>query len=83
MINKGTKTANSPSGNKIEISIVIPVYNEEDNVWPLYDNLEPVLSKLGRNYEVILVDDGSKDDTYNKLRQLHEKNNHFKVIKGK
>ena len=61
------------SGSKIEISVVIPVYNEEDNVWPLYDNLEPVLSKLGRNYEVILVDDGSKDGTYNKLRQLHEK----------
>lgn len=81
MKNKETETANSLSGSKIEISVVIPVYNEEDNVWPLYDNLEPVLLKLGRNYEVILVDDGSKDGTYNKLRQLHEKNNHFKVIK--
>lgn len=81
MKNKETKNTNNLSGSKIEISVVIPVYNEEDNVWPLYDNLEPVLSKLGRNYEVILVDDGSKDGTYNKLRQLHEKNNHFKVIK--
>lgn len=81
MKNKETETANSLSSSKIEISVVIPVYNEEDNVWLLYDNLEPVLSKLGRNYEVILVDDGSKDSTYNKLRQLHEKNNHFKVIK--
>lgn len=81
MINKETQAANNLTGSKIEISIVIPVYNEEDNVWPLYNNLEPVLSKLGRNYEVILVDDGSKDDTYNKLQQLHEKNNHFKIIK--
>ena len=81
MKNQETKTANSLPGSKIEISVVIPVYNEEDNVWPLYDNLEPVLSKLGRNYEVILVDDGSKDGTYGKLRQLHEKNNHYKVIK--
>src|SRR4030042_1000404 len=81
MKNQETKTANSLPAGKIEISVVIPVYNEEDSVWPLYDNLEPVLSKLGRNYEVILVDDGSKDGTYNKLRQLHEKNNHFKVIK--
>jgi glycosyltransferase involved in cell wall biosynthesis len=81
MNNKETKTANSLSSSKIEISVVIPVYNEEDNVGLLYDNLEPVLSKLGRNYEVVLIDDGSKDGTYNKLRQLHEKNNHFKVIK--
>ncbi|MCL5070910.1 MAG: glycosyltransferase family 2 protein [Actinobacteria bacterium] len=81
MNNKETKTANNSTDSKTEISVVIPVYNEEDNVWLLYDNLEPVLSKLGRNYEVILVDDGSKDGTYNKLRQLHEKNNHFKVIK--
>jgi len=81
MKNKETKTVNNLSSSKIEISIVIPVYNEEDNVWLLYDNLEPVLSKLGINYEVILVDDGSSDGTYNKLRQLHEKNNHFKIIK--
>ncbi len=81
MKNKETKTANSLSGSKVEISIVIPVYNEEDNIWLLYDNLEPVLSKLGRNYEVILVDDGSKDGTYNKLLELHKKNNHFKIIK--
>lgn len=81
MKNKETKNTNSLPAGKIEISVVIPVYNEDDNVWLLYDNLEPVLSKLCRNYEVILVDDGSKDGTYNKLRQLHEKNNHFKVIK--
>jgi len=81
MKNQETKTANSLSGSKIEISVVIPVYNEEDNIWPLYNNLEPVLLKLGRNYEVLLVDDGSKDDTYGKLSQLHEKNNKFKIIK--
>jgi glycosyltransferase involved in cell wall biosynthesis len=81
MKNKETKTADSLSDSKIEISIVIPVYNEEDNVWLLYDNLRPVLLKLGRSYEVILIDDGSKDDTYNKLLQLHEKDNHFKIIK--
>jgi len=81
MKNEETETVNNLPGSKIEISIIIPVYNEEDNVWPLYDNLEPVLSNLGRNYEVILVDDGSKDSTYNKLKQLHEKNSHFKVIK--
>jgi glycosyltransferase involved in cell wall biosynthesis len=81
MKNMEIKTENSLPVSKIEISVVVPVFNEEDNVWPLYDNLEPVLSKLGRNYEVILVDDGSKDGTYNKLLQLHEKNKHFKVIK--
>lgn len=81
MKNTEPKPVDSLSDSKIEISIVIPVYNEEDNVWLLYNNLKPVLSKLGRSYEVILIDDGSKDGTYNKLLQLHEKDNHFKIIK--
>lgn len=78
--NEIKKTDDIPE-NKTDISIVIPVYNEEDNVQPLYENLEPVLSKLGRTYEVILIDDGSKDSTYGKLLELHKKNNNFKVIK--
>ncbi|MCD6280980.1 MAG: glycosyltransferase [Deltaproteobacteria bacterium] len=44
-----------------KVSVVIPVYNEEDNLESLFERLMPVMSSLGREYEVILVDDGSTD----------------------
>jgi len=44
-----------------ELSVVIPVYNEEANVEPLLTELFGVLRELGRTYEVICVDDGSRD----------------------
>ena len=43
------------------LSIVIPVYDEEAGLQPLFDRLYPALDKLGRSYEVIFVDDGSRD----------------------
>ncbi len=43
------------------LSVVIPVYNEEAGLQPLFDRLYPALDKLGRSYEVIFVDDGSCD----------------------
>jgi len=43
------------------LSIVIPVYNEEAGLQPLFDRLYPALDQLGRSYEVIFVDDGSRD----------------------
>jgi undecaprenyl-phosphate 4-deoxy-4-formamido-L-arabinose transferase len=43
------------------LSVVIPVYNEEAGLQPLFDRLYPALDKLGRSYEVIFVEDGSRD----------------------
>jgi glycosyltransferase involved in cell wall biosynthesis len=51
------------------VSVVVPVYNEEDNVEPLLEALEAVLEGLGRPSEVILVDDGSTDGTVSRLRE--------------
>ncbi len=52
-------------------SIVIPLYNEVENVEPLYRELKPVLEQLGEPYEVIFVDDGSQDGTYDALLALY------------
>jgi undecaprenyl-phosphate 4-deoxy-4-formamido-L-arabinose transferase len=49
------------SGTPPEVSVVIPVYNEEAGLETLFDRLYPALDKLGRSYEVIFVDDGSRD----------------------
>ncbi len=62
------------------ISVVIPVYNEETNLEPLYERLDPVLEDLGRPYEVILVDDGSRDRSLEILCRLQEKHEAVRVI---
>jgi len=51
------------------VSLVIPLFNEEENVQALYDELEKVLKPTGLNLEYVFVDDGSKDETFNKLCQ--------------
>jgi glycosyltransferase involved in cell wall biosynthesis len=52
-------------------SVVIPLYNEVENVEPLYRELKPVLEQLGEPYEVIFVDDGSQDGTYDAVLALY------------
>ena len=49
--------------SEIRISVVIPVYNEEANLKALLGRLLPVMEALARPFEIILVDDGSRDDT--------------------
>jgi glycosyltransferase involved in cell wall biosynthesis len=65
------------------LSVVIPAYNEEENVPILYEKLKKVLDSLGEDYEIIFVDDGSTDDTYQRLKQLAEKDSRLKVIRFK
>jgi glycosyltransferase involved in cell wall biosynthesis len=64
-----------------EVSVVIPFRDEERNVVPLYDELTTVLDQLGMSYEVILVDDGSTDRTFEQLAQLQAQDPKVKVIR--
>lgn len=63
------------------VSIVIPVFNEEQNINLLHNELSDVLSKLSIKYEIIFVDDGSTDSSFKELEKLFEKDRHVKVIK--
>jgi undecaprenyl-phosphate 4-deoxy-4-formamido-L-arabinose transferase len=58
---------------KAAVSIVIPVFNEESGLQSLFDRLYPVLDELGRQYEVIFVDDGSGDRSVSVLREQFAK----------
>jgi glycosyltransferase involved in cell wall biosynthesis len=54
----------------VELSVVIPVFNEESNLRPLHGRLIAVLDALGRAYEIVFVDDGSRDATFAVLEEL-------------
>jgi len=53
-----------------EVSIVIPLRDEEENVVPLHDELTGVFAQIGVSYEMILVDDGSVDGTFQRLAEV-------------
>ena len=63
------------------LSIVIPVYNEEENVPALAQKLHDALSAVGRPYEVILVDDGSRDGTWDRLVEAARTHPGFRLIR--
>lgn len=65
----------------LELSVVIPAFNEQDTVVPVYEELNDVLLSLGLSYEILFVDDGSTDDTFPRLVELHRRNPAVKVIK--
>jgi undecaprenyl-phosphate 4-deoxy-4-formamido-L-arabinose transferase len=55
---------------EVMISVVIPVYNEEANLSTLIERLRPVMQQMGKSYEIIFVDDGSRDNTLSILRSF-------------
>ena len=65
---------------KLKISVVIPVYNEEDNLEPLLDELFPILNRTASAFEVICVDDASTDDSYAVLLKLKQKFTQLRII---
>jgi glycosyltransferase involved in cell wall biosynthesis len=66
----------------MELSIVIPVFNEEENIEPLICEIDAVLKPSGKTYEIVVVDDGSKDGTFAGLLRLHDKGG-LKVVRLK
>ena len=65
----------------MNLSLVIPVYNEQDNLPLLFDALHQVMPSLGKTWEVILVDDGSRDNSLSILKEYAEKDpEHVRVV---
>jgi glycosyltransferase involved in cell wall biosynthesis len=62
------------------VSVVIPLYNEEENVEILNQRLEKSLEKLGCGYEIIYIDDGSTDNTLTKLEDIQKANKNIVVL---
>jgi len=65
---------------KTDISIVVPIFNEEKNIPILYDRLKKVADAISPNHELIFVNDGSKDASFLELMRLAEKDEHVFYI---
>jgi len=66
---------------KTYLSIIIPVFNEEESLQPLYQQLTAVLKELKMGYEIIFIDDGSRDSSYQILEKLHLQDKKVRGIK--
>lgn len=65
----------------MQISVVIPLYNEDESISELADWITKMMTENNFSYEVIFIDDGSKDNSWQIIQNLHAKNNHLKGIK--
>lgn len=68
------------NNDNVEISVVIPMYNEEPNIDYLFERLVSVLVRLNMKYEIICVNDGSRDNTLKFLVEHHYRNPAIKVV---
>jgi glycosyltransferase involved in cell wall biosynthesis len=64
-----------------ELSVVVPLFNEEENVEPLFDALTETLARVGRSYELVFVDDGSRDMTPRVLDVLAGRDQRVRVLR--
>ena len=67
----------------VKISIVVPVYNSRGTLEILYNRLRKTLETLLLDFEIILVDDGSRDDSFSKMMELHDNDQRVKLIQLK
>jgi len=65
----------------MDLSIIVPLYNEGASVRPLYDAITRSVNTLGLDYEILFVDDGSEDNTIPEALKLAEKDKRLKIIK--
>jgi glycosyltransferase involved in cell wall biosynthesis len=64
-----------------DISVVIPLYNEEDSLKELHHQLRSVLGRMNARYEILFVDDGSTDRSFQVLRDLKRADKHVKIVR--
>lgn len=67
--------------SEVEISVVVPLYNEGKNVEELYASLREVVKTLGREAEIIFIDDGSTDETFELVSNIRKFDNHVRIIR--
>ncbi len=65
----------------MDLSIVVPIYSEEENIKPLYEALTKVLQQTGLNFEILCIDDGSIDNSFTLLKEISLVDRRLRVIR--
>ncbi len=65
----------------MELSVVIPLYNEEESLKELHQQLRTTISRMNLRYEILFIDDGSTDRSFQVLRDLKRRDRHVKIIR--
>lgn len=68
------------SDNNIEFSVIVTCYYEEKSIDEFYGRLSATMQKLGRSYELVMINDGSTDGTFEKLKAIYEKDKNVSAI---
>ena len=72
-------SVNQPE-SEIDLSLLVPVFDEEEAIPHFMDSLGPVMAKLGLRWEVLFVNDGSNDGTLDRLRDLQRRHGEVRII---
>ncbi|MDY7032551.1 MAG: glycosyltransferase family 2 protein [Thermodesulfobacteriota bacterium] len=70
----------SRGGSDVDLTVVIPMYNEEENVRSTIESIEEELSSVSYSWEILIVDDGSRDNTYDIAKDIAESDKNVRVI---
>ncbi len=65
----------------LKYSIVVPFFNEQENIPPLYMKLTEVMDAIGESYELVFVDDGSRDNSFKVLSDIYEHDHRVNLIR--
>ncbi|MEL7450979.1 MAG: glycosyltransferase family 2 protein [Pseudomonadota bacterium] len=69
------------SGSDVELSIIVPLFNEEDSVGPLYERIVKAVDPVGIHYEMLFVDDGSRDATFARASEIAAGDTRLRVVR--
>jgi len=76
-----TASTHEPNADAPEISVLVPVLDEEGSVAELAERVTAVLEEVGRSFEIVFVDDGSRDGTVRRVRELRERDRRIKLVR--
>lgn len=76
----GEASMKARSAKNPYLSIILPVYNEEENIMPQYQHIIDAMNKTKYTYEIVFVDDGSSDNSFKLLEQIAKKDKHVHVV---
>ena len=65
----------------MDLTIIIPAYNEEKNISEIYQSLKKILKDIDNTYEIIFIDDGSSDSTFSEIKRLRNEDSKIRAIR--